>query len=390
MQAVTALGGHHTLGHHVGYAHERDCIVPAVTVVLYGATGYTGRLVTEELRRRGVPHLLSGRDIGKLAELAGAHGSAFQAAALDDDAALRSLLADAAVVINCAGPFTAAGDGVVRAAVATRTHYVDSTGEQPFIQAIFERHGPDAERAGVALVPALGFDYAPGDCIAHLTARGHEPLAEIVVAYAVKGFGASRGTMRSTLDIMGGSQAVYEDRQWREAGAGADRASFDFGPPIGRLPVVRYPAGEVVTVPRHTRTGRVTTLLSAATIAPHPALAAVVPYTVPAMAVALRTPLRGLLRRAVGALPEGPSEEERRAAAFTIVAQARGEDGRTARGVVRGTDVYGLTAVALVHGAETMAGAGYDRAGALGPAAAFDPAAFLNRLGDHGLSWELG
>ena len=58
--------------------------------------------------------------------------------------------------------------------------------------------------------------------------------------------------------------------------------------------------------------------------------------------------------------------------------------------MVRGTDVYGLTAVALVHGAETMAGAGYDRAGALGPAAAFDPAAFLNRLGDHGLSWELG
>ena len=144
-----------------------------------------------------------------------------QAVALDDEAGLRSLLADAAVVINCAGPFTAAGDGLVRAAVATRTHYVDSTGEQPFIRAIFERHGPDAERAGVALVPALGFDYAPGDCIAHLTARGREPLAEIVVAYAVKGFGASRGTMRSTLDDHG---RLPGGLRGRPAGATSRRA----------------------------------------------------------------------------------------------------------------------------------------------------------------------
>ena len=58
------------------------------------------------------------------------------------------------VVINCAGPFTLAGETVVAAAVDTGTHYVDSTGEQPYMQSVFERHGPAAERAGVALVPA--------------------------------------------------------------------------------------------------------------------------------------------------------------------------------------------------------------------------------------------
>jgi hypothetical protein len=57
--------------------------------------------------------------------------------------------------------------------------------------------------------------------------------------------------------------------------------------------------------------------------------------------------------------------------------------------VVRGSDVYGLTAVTLVHGAELMSAPGYDLAGALGPAAAYDPEAFLNYLGDHGVSWEL-
>ena len=198
--------------------------------------------------------------------------------------------------------------------------------------------------------------------------------------------------MRSTLEIMGGSQAVYEDGTLarRAAAARSGRASTS-DRRSGGCPVVRYPAGEVITVPRHTRTRRVTHAAQRRHDGARTRRSLrVVPYTVPAMAMALRTPLRGLLERAIGALPEGPGEDARRAAAFTIVAHARGEDGRTARGVVRGTDVYGLTAAALVHGAETMAGAGYDRAGALGPAAAFDPAAFLNRLGDHGLSWELG
>ncbi len=68
------------------------------------------------------------------------------------------------------------------------------------------------------------------------------------------------------------------------------------------------------------------------------------------------------------------------------MAVARDENGSERTGVVRGSDVYGLTAVTLVHGAELMSAPGYDRAGALAPAAAFDPEAFLNYLGDHGVA----
>jgi short subunit dehydrogenase-like uncharacterized protein len=360
-----------------------------VAIVLYGATGYTGRLVVDELERRGLDYVLSGRDEEKLTRLAGERGAAVRVTPLDDARALRELLADASAVISCAGPFTLAGHALVRAAVDTGTHYVDSTGEQPFIKLAFDDHGPDAERAGVALVPALGFDYAPGDCIARLAARGHEPLEELVLAYAVRGFGMSRGTMRSGLEIMKGGDVVYEDGDWRPAPFGVFRASFEFPEPIGRQVMSRYPSGEVITVPRHTRTKRVTSLVTARTVAPHPSLAPIVPYTQPPLALTLRTPLRGVLSRAIGALPEGPPESERRAAEFTIVAVARGGDGSERRGVVRGSDVYGLTAVTLVHGAELMSAPDYDRAGALGPAAAFDPEAFLNYLGDHGVSWEL-
>jgi short subunit dehydrogenase-like uncharacterized protein len=362
-----------------------------VTIVLYGATGYTGRLVTRELVRRGLEFTLAGRNPEKLARLSEelGQGAPVAAASVDDDAALRELLSGASVVINCAGPFTLAGDAVVRAALATGTHYVDSTGEQSYIRMVFDHHGTAAERAGVALVPAMGFDYVPGDLIARLTARRREPLEELVLAYSVRGFGASRGTLRSTLEILKGGHLVYEDGDWRPAPGGIFRASFDFGPPIGKQSMTRYPSGEVITVPRHTRTRRVTSLLSLRTAAPHPALVPALPFLMPGLELALRTPLRDALGRAIGALPEGPPEGARRAAQFTIVAVARGEDGSSRRGVVRGSDPYGLTAVTLVYGAERMASDDYDRAGALGPAAAYDPEDFLEYLGDHGVTWEL-
>jgi short subunit dehydrogenase-like uncharacterized protein len=362
--------------------------VRTVTVVLYGASGYTGRLVAAELRRREVEHVLSGRDLAKLEPLGAEHGAPVRAVPLDDEPGLRALLADASAVINCAGPFTLAGDALVRAAVDSGTHYVDSAGEQGFIQMVFERHGAAAERAGVALVPAVGFDYLPGDCIARLAAEGHEPLEELVVAYNVDGFGMSRGTLRSALEAMQGGGVVYDDGDWRPAPGGVFRASFDFPEPLGHQTMSRYPSGEVITVPRHTQTRRVVSLLSTRTAVPIPIAAELLPYLQPGFELAMRTPMRGLLQEAVGLLPEGPQEADRRAAAWTVVADAHAEDGPTSRAVVRGPDVYGLTAVILVHAATLLSAPDFDGAGALGPAAAFDPVAFLNFLGDHGVTWE--
>jgi short subunit dehydrogenase-like uncharacterized protein len=362
--------------------------VRAVTVVLYGASGYTGRLVAGELHRRGIEHVLSGRDPGKLEPVGAKHGTPVRAVALDDDAGLRDLLADASAVINCAGPFTLAGDALVRAAIDSGTHYVDSTGEQQFIETVFERHCSRAESAGVALVPAAGFDYLPGDCISRLAGEGHEPLQELVVAYNVDGFGMSRGTWRTALEAMQTGGIIYDGGDWRPAPGGVFRASFDFPEPLGQQTMSRYPSGEVITVPRHTKTRRVVSLLSARTAVPIPIAAEFLPYLQPGFELAMRTPLRPLLQEAVRVLPEGPQEDERRAAAWTVVADARGEDGRTSRALARGVDVYGLTAVILVHAATLLSAPDFDLAGALGPAAAFDPVAFLNFLGDHGVSWE--
>ena len=110
---------------------------PIITV--FGATGHTGCFVVAELLARGLTPVLSGRDGARLDAQRNAHpGLQIRQASIDDPASLDRALAGASAVINCAGPFTKAGDGLVRAAVATGTHYVDSTGEQPFIRAIFE------------------------------------------------------------------------------------------------------------------------------------------------------------------------------------------------------------------------------------------------------------
>jgi short subunit dehydrogenase-like uncharacterized protein len=359
-----------------------------MAVVLYGATGFTGRLVTRELVRRGVEFTLAGRSGDKLAQLSREDGDGARtvAAAIDDPPALRRCFDGCDVLINCAGPFTHFGEPVLRAAIDAGVHYVDSTGEQTWMRTVFERYGAEAERKGIALIPACGFDYVPGDLIARLVADGIEPLEEMALYYGVSGLGVTRGTLLSTLEMLKGGDVEYVNGDWRPS-ARVGRERFAFPGPMGERTVGFYPSGEHLTVPRHTRTRRVKTRLTTGTIAPGP-LAEAVPYAMPVFSLALRTPLKDLIGKLVPRLPEGPGEETRMGNRFTIVAIARSEDGSERTGIVRGSDPYGLTAVTLVHAAELLAAAGYDRAGPMGPGAAFEPAQFLDYLGDHGVSWE--
>jgi short subunit dehydrogenase-like uncharacterized protein len=361
--------------------------VPAQTapVAVYGATGYTGRLVAAELDRRGADFVLAGRSAAKLDALAAELGGRPRTAAvsLDDRAALRELLEPCAVVIACAGPFTLHGEPVVAAAVEAGIHYLDTTGEQPFIQRVFQAYGPRAESAGCALVPAMGFDYVPGDMLAAVTAEGMGPLDEVTLAYSVRGFGATRGTMLSGMEMLKGGDVEYRDGAWRPASQSVGRGTWEFPAPVGRQRMVRYPAGEQITVPRHVETRNVRTMLSAKSALPGPAADAA-PILMPPFQVALRTPLRRALGALVSRLPEGPDAEARRAARFMISCEARA-GARRRRGTVTGADPYGLTAFGIAHAALLAAAPGYEGAGALAPSQAFDPHEFLEALAEFGV-----
>lgn len=359
-------------------------------ICVYGATGYTGRLVAAELHRRGADVVLAGRSAAKLeivAEDCGAPPT--HVVSLDDARGLHELLEPCAAVIACAGPFQRHGEPVLEAATQSATHYLDTTGEQSFMRVVFDRYGPMAERSGIALVTAMGFDYAPGDMIASLTAAGMGSLDEVVLAYATRGFGASRGTALSALGILAGG-----DREWREgrlvaAPRGVGSGRFDFPDPVGSQRMVRFPAGEHVTVPRHVDTAGVRTMMTASAVMPHPSLGVVAPLGMPALQLAARTPLRGVLAAAISRLPDGPDEEDRRRSRFTVVCEARRAD-LVRRAVVTGSDVYGLTARTVVEGALRCATPGFERAGALAPSQAFDPSDFLDSLRSAGVDYEVG
>ena len=356
-------------------------------IAVYGATGFTGGLVAGELKRLGLDFVLAGRDRRKLEALSNELGGVpYRAVSLDDPAGLRELLEGCSAVAACAGPFMLHGEPLVEAAVESGTHYLDTTGEQPFMQTVFERYGDRAVDAGVALVSGMGFDYAPGDLIAAQTAEGMGPLEEIAVAYYVEGFTPTHGTALSGLEIMRGGDVVWEDGEWRPAPRSADGGRWQFPDPIGEQRMLRYPAGEQITVPRHVETARVRTLLNGMVVPPR--LMPLAASASPLLGAAMRTPLRRVAGAVIRRLPATPSEKARRACRFTISCEARGKAG-TRQGTVRGGDVYGLTARSIAHGAQLLADPGYDRGGALAPAQAFDPGSFLGALADFEVSAEV-
>jgi short subunit dehydrogenase-like uncharacterized protein len=353
-------------------------------IAVYGATGFSGGLIAGELMRLGADLLVAGRNRGKLEALSEELGGVpFAAVSVDDPAGLREMLGPCSVVVACAGPFGLHGEPVVAAAVDTGTHYLDTTGEQGFMRTVFDRYGARAAEQGAALVSGMGFDYAPGDLIAALTADGMGPLEEIVVAYCVHGFEPTHGTALSGLEIMRGGDVVWADGAWQPAPRSADGGRWRFPEPIGEQRMLRYPAGEQVTVPRHVETARVRTLLNGMVVPPRLMPLAVIAS--PLLGLAMRTPLRRAMGALVRRLPGAPGEQSRTASRFTISCEARGKPG-TRRGTVRGSDVYGLTAASLAHGALLCANPDYERSGALAPAQAFDPSSFLAALADFGVS----
>lgn len=361
--------------------------IATAPIAVYGATGFTGGLIARELKRAGVDFLVAGRDREKLEKLSEELGGVpFEAVSLDDPAGLREMLEPCSVVAACAGPFTLHGEPLVEAAVETGTHYLDTTGEQPFMRMVFDRYGARAAEKGAALVSGMGFDYAPGDLIAALTADGMGPLEEIVVAYCVHGFAPTHGTALSGLEIMRGGDVVWDGGEWRAAPRSADGGRWHFPDPIGEQRMLRYPAGEQITVPRHVETARVRTLLNGMVVPPR--LMPVAAAASPLLGLAMRTPLRRAMGALIRRMPAAPSEKGRKASRFTISCEARGGSGAR-RGTVRGSDVYGLTAAGVAHGALLCANPDYGRSGALAPAQAFDPASFLAALTDFGVSTEV-
>ena len=142
-------------------------------VVVYGASGYTGRLVCEFLRQYDIPFIAAGRDAKRIQEVMdfvpGIETADYEVVAVENTVeALTELFEDADVVCNIVGPFERFGEPVVQAALASGTHYIDTTGEPAFVEMIANKYGPAFAEKGLALTPCAAYMYTPVDIAIHL------------------------------------------------------------------------------------------------------------------------------------------------------------------------------------------------------------------------------
>src|ERR1700754_3653033 len=143
-------------------------------VVVYGASGYTGRLVCEYLRQYHVPFVAAGRSEDKLktsmdSHVAGIETADYEVATVDHDAAaLTDLFKGSSVVLNTVGPFSELGPAAVEAALAAGAHYTDTTGEQDWLITCEEKYGAQFAEAGLLLAPGIAQMYTTGEIAAQL------------------------------------------------------------------------------------------------------------------------------------------------------------------------------------------------------------------------------
>jgi short subunit dehydrogenase-like uncharacterized protein len=175
--------------------------------MIYGATGYTGRLVTDRAVARGLRPILAGRSPAVEA-LAARHGLPSRVFDLRDPQTVREAVAGCGVVAHCAGPFSATSDPMVDACLAAGTDYVDITGEIEVFEAA-QRRDADARATGVVLCPGVGFDVMPTHCIAATLAEALPGATHLALGFETAG-GMSAGTAKTTIEGLprGGRVAV--------------------------------------------------------------------------------------------------------------------------------------------------------------------------------------
>jgi short subunit dehydrogenase-like uncharacterized protein len=354
-------------------------------IVVFGATGYTGRLVAERLVAQGAKPVLAGRDDARLSELAArlggletAHADAMRQNSVFD------LVGSGDVLVSTVGPFVKWGTAAVSAAIAAGATYLDSTGEAAFIRRVFEQLDAPARRSGAALLTAMGYDFAPGSLAGALALEDAPNAARVDIGYYALGgtpASMSAGTRESMVGATLSDAFAYRDGHIRKVRtvervrsfmvSGRRREAFSVGAAEHFALPAAYPGLSEVNV----------------------YLGWFGPLSRPLQAGALvgeyvtRIPLaRATMRfwgeKAVSLLP-GPEAGTTPGGSSWVAAEAYDESGRQLSEVhLTGADAYDFTASFLAWAARHPVSG----TGALGPVQAYGVAALTEGMASAGLT----
>ncbi len=291
------------------------------TLLIYGATGYTGRMAAAHAKTLGLDFEIAGRNRQMLASLAEALAVPFRVFEADADAA--QSLAGIDVLLNFAGPFAQTAEPLMRACLEAGVDYLDITAEIN-VYRLAERLGAEAAEAGVMLLPGVGWDVVPTDCLTvHVAQRVQEPRS-LRVALQVPG-SMSRGSAMSVSEIIGAGLMARVDGHLVPI-PDALPQEFDFGD--GLVPCAPLSFGDLVT-------------------AWHSA-------GIPDIAMFVHVSGEAFPEGDLSLLPDGPTAEQRDAHRACAVAEVTAADGTVVRSMIETVNGYSYTPLAAVEAARRV------------------------------------
>lgn len=218
--------------------------VPTIDFLIYGAYGYTGKLIAREAVSKGYKPLLVGRDADKLQAMAREMQLEAVACDMQDTETLTTLLEAVPLVIHCAGPFIDTAEEMMRLCLATKTHYLDITGEYEVFE-MAASLSAKAREAGIVLLPGVGFDVVPSDCLAAMLKDMLPDASHLELAFQSSKGGLSRGTALTMVRNAPEGGAIREDGKIKKVPAAYKTKEVDFGE--GPRNTFSIPWGDVST-----------------------------------------------------------------------------------------------------------------------------------------------
>jgi short subunit dehydrogenase-like uncharacterized protein len=344
------------------------------SIVLFGATGYTGRLVADALVARGAQPLLAARNEAAVAKMAGELGGLEYAVAdVSKPQTLRQLVSGDTVLVSTVGPFLRWGSTAIEAAIDAGAVYLDSTGEPPFIREVFERRDAPAKATGAALVTAFGYDFVPGNLAAALALeRAGNRAAKVRVGYFITGGGSlkdamSGGTAASVAGVL--MAPAFAHRQGNVTTERSAKRVHTFDVRGKRLTGMSVGCSEHLSLPRvYPSLREVDVYLGWF----GPASRAMQGMSLLGGVPGVRAGSEKVSRRFVKGSTGGPGPEQRGNSGSLIVAEVEDASGSIIERVeLRGPNGYTFTGDILAWGATRAAEHGLEATGALGPVEAF-------------------
>lgn len=303
-------------------------------ILIYGSYGYSGRLALQHAVHLGLDVIAAGRDAEKTEKVAKEFQTAFRVFSVDDNAALTDALQECSVILNCAGPFAHTAQPIVRACLRTGTHYLDITGEYHVIEALAQLDA-EAQKAGITVMPATGFDVVPTDCMAAYLKEKLPDATHLDLAFHASG-GLSHGTAQTMVESLGTPSACRKDGKIITEPLGARSMDVPFGSKNRR--VISIPWGDVASAYYTTGIPNIRTY----TTVP-PRAATLVSKTQALHGLLGISPIRALAKRLVTSRITGPNKEVRERGRAVVWGRATNANGDAVEANLSTLETYTLT-----------------------------------------------